>query len=169
MTTLNGGMDDEDKWLAEGIAGLQHNAHYMHRALVNFLISNFHFVLMHRELFLLSFCLFCFVSRGFQNIDFSPYSTTSFPPSSLNFLHTDLWYWYFPAQFPSFCKLAFFFRCFTNSSHENWDEGVWQIHNSFLELHFISLCISFFLTGNLFQFFLMIFELSHLINFDTYL
>ncbi|KMZ57484.1 Vacuolar protein sorting 35 [Zostera marina] len=33
MTTLNGGMDDEDKWLAEGIAGLQHNAHYMHRAL----------------------------------------------------------------------------------------------------------------------------------------
>ncbi|XP_059459824.1 vacuolar protein sorting-associated protein 35B-like isoform X1 [Corylus avellana] len=27
------GMEDEDKWLAEGIAGIQHNAFYMHRAL----------------------------------------------------------------------------------------------------------------------------------------
>ncbi|XAR61637.1 hypothetical protein NMG60_11016112 [Bertholletia excelsa] len=27
------GIDDEDKWLAEGIAGIQHNAFYMHRAL----------------------------------------------------------------------------------------------------------------------------------------
>ena len=26
--------DDEEKWLAEGIAGIQHNAFYMHRALV---------------------------------------------------------------------------------------------------------------------------------------
>ncbi|PIA57430.1 hypothetical protein AQUCO_00600271v1 [Aquilegia coerulea] len=29
----DGGIDDEEKWLAEGIAGLQHNAFYMHRAL----------------------------------------------------------------------------------------------------------------------------------------
>jgi vacuolar protein sorting-associated protein 35 len=28
------GIEDEDKWLAEGIAGIQHNAFYMHRALV---------------------------------------------------------------------------------------------------------------------------------------
>lgn len=28
------GMEDEDKWLAEGIAGIQHHAFYMHRALV---------------------------------------------------------------------------------------------------------------------------------------
>ncbi|KAL3592995.1 hypothetical protein D5086_011635 [Populus alba] len=27
------GIEDEDKWLAEGIAGIQHNAFYMHRAL----------------------------------------------------------------------------------------------------------------------------------------
>lgn len=26
--------EDEEKWLAEGIAGVQHNALYMHRALV---------------------------------------------------------------------------------------------------------------------------------------
>lgn len=26
-------MEDEEKWLAEGIAGLQHNAYYMHKAL----------------------------------------------------------------------------------------------------------------------------------------
>lgn len=30
---LDVGVDDEEKWLAEGIAGLQHNAFYMHRAL----------------------------------------------------------------------------------------------------------------------------------------
>lgn len=29
-----GGDEDEEKWLAEGIAGVQHNAFYMHRALV---------------------------------------------------------------------------------------------------------------------------------------
>ncbi|GAA0167736.1 membrane traffic protein [Lithospermum erythrorhizon] len=27
------GIEDEEKWLAEGIAGIQHNAFYMHRAL----------------------------------------------------------------------------------------------------------------------------------------
>ncbi|KAL1190085.1 Vacuolar protein sorting-associated protein 35B [Cardamine amara subsp. amara] len=27
------GVEDEDKWLAEGIAGIQHNAFFMHRAL----------------------------------------------------------------------------------------------------------------------------------------
>ncbi|PSS31240.1 Vacuolar protein sorting-associated protein like [Actinidia chinensis var. chinensis] len=30
---IGDGIDDEDKWLAEGIAGIQHNAFYMHRAL----------------------------------------------------------------------------------------------------------------------------------------
>lgn len=29
-----GGFEDEEKWLAEGIAAIQHNAFYMHRALV---------------------------------------------------------------------------------------------------------------------------------------
>lgn len=29
-----GGVEDEEKWLAEGIAGIQHNAFFMHRALV---------------------------------------------------------------------------------------------------------------------------------------
>jgi hypothetical protein len=33
------GMEDEDKWLAEGIAGIQHNAFYMHRALVHLKLS----------------------------------------------------------------------------------------------------------------------------------
>lgn len=28
------GMEDEEKWLAEGIAAIQHNAFYMSRALV---------------------------------------------------------------------------------------------------------------------------------------
>lgn len=28
------GIEDEEKWLAEGIAGIQHNAFYLHRALV---------------------------------------------------------------------------------------------------------------------------------------
>jgi hypothetical protein len=28
-------VEDEEKWLAAGIAGLQQNAFYMHRALVN--------------------------------------------------------------------------------------------------------------------------------------
>lgn len=28
------GFEDEEKWLAEGIAGIQHNAFFMHRALV---------------------------------------------------------------------------------------------------------------------------------------
>lgn len=28
------GIGDEEKWLAEGIAGIQHHAFYMHRALV---------------------------------------------------------------------------------------------------------------------------------------
>lgn len=32
------GHEDEEKWLAAGIAGLQQNAFYMHRALVNSLI-----------------------------------------------------------------------------------------------------------------------------------
>jgi vacuolar protein sorting-associated protein 35 len=27
--------EDEEKWLAEGIAGVQQNAYYMHRALVS--------------------------------------------------------------------------------------------------------------------------------------
>ncbi|KAM0943527.1 hypothetical protein DsansV1_C13g0123101 [Dioscorea sansibarensis] len=31
---LNAGVEDEEKWLAEGIGGIQHNAFYMHRALV---------------------------------------------------------------------------------------------------------------------------------------
>ncbi|XP_057490055.1 vacuolar protein sorting-associated protein 35B-like [Actinidia eriantha] len=30
---IGDGIEDEDKWLAEGIAGIQHNAFYMHRAL----------------------------------------------------------------------------------------------------------------------------------------
>lgn len=30
---LSDAMEDEDKWLAEGVAGIQHNAYYMHRAL----------------------------------------------------------------------------------------------------------------------------------------
>ncbi|XP_052203382.1 vacuolar protein sorting-associated protein 35B-like isoform X2 [Diospyros lotus] len=30
---IGNGIDDEDKWLAEGIAGIQHNAFYMHRAM----------------------------------------------------------------------------------------------------------------------------------------
>lgn len=29
------GVEDEEKWLAAGIAGLQQNAFYMHRALVS--------------------------------------------------------------------------------------------------------------------------------------
>lgn len=33
MRTL-AGVEDEEKWLAEGIAGIQHNAFFMHRALV---------------------------------------------------------------------------------------------------------------------------------------
>ncbi|KAH8515112.1 hypothetical protein H0E87_003823, partial [Populus deltoides] len=32
-TMILAGKEDEDKWLAEGIAGIQHNAFYMHRAL----------------------------------------------------------------------------------------------------------------------------------------
>lgn len=31
------GMEDEEKWLAEGIAAIQHNAFYMSRALVTIL------------------------------------------------------------------------------------------------------------------------------------
>ncbi|KAE9450294.1 hypothetical protein C3L33_17803, partial [Rhododendron williamsianum] len=31
---ISDGVEDEDKWLASGIAGLQQNAFYMHRALV---------------------------------------------------------------------------------------------------------------------------------------
>lgn len=34
-------MEDEEKWLAEAIAGIQHNAYYMHRALVKSFNSNF--------------------------------------------------------------------------------------------------------------------------------
>ncbi|CAA0811131.1 Vacuolar protein sorting-associated protein 35B [Striga hermonthica] len=30
---ISNGIEDEDKWLAEGIAGIQHNAFYLHRAL----------------------------------------------------------------------------------------------------------------------------------------
>lgn len=39
-----GGFEDEEKWLAEGIAAIQHNAFYMHRALVIIHLSlhNFH-------------------------------------------------------------------------------------------------------------------------------
>ena len=32
---ISNGIEDEEKWLAEGIAGIQHNAFYLHRALVN--------------------------------------------------------------------------------------------------------------------------------------
>lgn len=32
---MSDGIEDEEKWLAEGIAGIQHNAFYMHRALVH--------------------------------------------------------------------------------------------------------------------------------------
>jgi vacuolar protein sorting-associated protein 35 len=32
---ISDGVEDEEKWLAAGIAGLQQNAFYMHRALVN--------------------------------------------------------------------------------------------------------------------------------------
>lgn len=35
------GFEDEEKWLAEGIAGIQHNAFFMHRALV--------FTILHRS------------------------------------------------------------------------------------------------------------------------
>lgn len=35
------GIEDEEKWLAEGIASIQHNAFYMHRALVHTSISPF--------------------------------------------------------------------------------------------------------------------------------
>ena len=41
------GIEDEDKWLAEGIAAIQHNAFYMHRALVisfSFLFTFPHFL-----------------------------------------------------------------------------------------------------------------------------
>lgn len=31
---ISDAMEDEEKWLAEAIAGIQHNAFYMHRALV---------------------------------------------------------------------------------------------------------------------------------------
>lgn len=31
---ISNGIEDEEKWLAEGIAGIQHNAFYLHRALV---------------------------------------------------------------------------------------------------------------------------------------
>lgn len=38
---ISNGIEDEEKWLAEGIAGIQHNAFYLHRALVYFnLISS---------------------------------------------------------------------------------------------------------------------------------
>lgn len=104
---------------------------------------NFHFVLMHQEFLVLPFLFFSF--RGFQNTEFSP---PSFSPYYLNFLHTDFWYWYLTAQFSSFCKLVFlfslFFRCFTTSPHENWDEGVCQIHNSSTEFYFISLNFTFY-------------------------
>lgn len=30
---ISNGIEDEEKWLAEGIAGIQHNAFYLHRAL----------------------------------------------------------------------------------------------------------------------------------------
>lgn len=33
------GVEDEEKWLSAGIAGLQQNAFYMHRALVFLLLS----------------------------------------------------------------------------------------------------------------------------------
>lgn len=33
---IHEGVEDEDKWLTAGIAGLQQNAFYMHRALVSF-------------------------------------------------------------------------------------------------------------------------------------
>jgi len=36
---VDAGAEDEEKWLAEGIAGLQHNAFYMHRALVSIPLS----------------------------------------------------------------------------------------------------------------------------------
>lgn len=32
---LSVGIEDEEKWLAEGIAGIQHNAFYMHQAVVS--------------------------------------------------------------------------------------------------------------------------------------
>jgi hypothetical protein len=35
MLPDGGGGDDEERWLAEGIAGVQQNAFYMHRALVS--------------------------------------------------------------------------------------------------------------------------------------
>lgn len=37
------GVEDEEKWLAAGIAGLQQNAFYMHRALVTL----FSIILLH--------------------------------------------------------------------------------------------------------------------------
>lgn len=40
MVVVDAGVEDEEKWLAEGIAGLQHNAFYMHRALVSILNPN---------------------------------------------------------------------------------------------------------------------------------
>lgn len=40
MTLIGNGIEDEEKWLAEGIAGIQHYAFYMHRALVLAFQSN---------------------------------------------------------------------------------------------------------------------------------
>ncbi|MFS7993317.1 hypothetical protein Hanom_Chr12g01092611 [Helianthus anomalus] len=36
---ISDAIEDEDKWLAEGITRIQHNAFYMHRALIIFTFS----------------------------------------------------------------------------------------------------------------------------------
>ena len=41
LIMISDGIDDEEKWLSSGIAGLQQNAFYMHRALVFFLSWSF--------------------------------------------------------------------------------------------------------------------------------
>lgn len=61
---LSDAMEDEDKWLAEGVAGIQHNAYYMHRALVIYMI-NFNF------LYFLFDLILDFDSNQFGSCDFS--------------------------------------------------------------------------------------------------
>lgn len=46
---IRNGVEDEEKWLAAGIAGLQQNAFYMHRALV--FPESLYFLLVKFELF----------------------------------------------------------------------------------------------------------------------
>lgn len=75
---LSVAIEDEEKWLAEGIAGIQHNAFYMHQAVVSpiFTLTIFFFLEIRRfnciGIALISLLLLIFVVSGHGQPQRSP-------------------------------------------------------------------------------------------------